>query len=296
MAAGTPVRQITLRRTVRYPRASSVAWSTLPGPFRWRRRSSPTRRISLWTGRPVERCSHRLHWRGDQPRRRTATSTGWVLRQPAGNRNKALFWAACRALEKRYADPSPLVAAAIAAGLSERETARTIRSACKEAARVDQPRACVRGDLILDDVHDQLTKYCVLPYEHAYIAVTVWIAATHAQTAWEHATRCVIKSPLKRCGKTRLLEVLTELSYNPLPTSNISVAALVHGISEQDPPTLVLDEARCNRREAARRPFRERRSLARDHQHRIRHRFPVSSLRRGEPFESRKFNVLHGRH
>jgi hypothetical protein len=83
----------------------------------------------------------------------------------------------------------------------------------------------------------------VFPSAEAADAVTLYTAATHAQPAWEHATRLVIKSPIKRCGKTRLQEVARELVHNPLPTTNISPAALARSISEDNPPTLILDEA-----------------------------------------------------
>lgn len=58
-----------------------------------------------------------------------------VARQPEGNRDNALFWASCRAAETRDADPEPLVAAAIQAGLSEQEARRTVRSAYQRVRR-----------------------------------------------------------------------------------------------------------------------------------------------------------------
>jgi hypothetical protein len=50
-----------------------------------------------------------------------------------GNRNNVLFWAACCAA-KSGADPEPLVAAAVAAGLPEQEARRTVASAGRRAA------------------------------------------------------------------------------------------------------------------------------------------------------------------
>lgn len=52
-----------------------------------------------------------------------------VARQSEGNRDNALFWAACRAAESGVADLAPLVDAAIGAGLPERQARRTVRSA-----------------------------------------------------------------------------------------------------------------------------------------------------------------------
>ena len=48
---------------------------------------------------------------------------------------------------------------------------------------------------------------------------------------------------MKRCGKSRLLDVLAQLVRRPLLTSDISAAALVRSIDPDDPPTLMLDEA-----------------------------------------------------
>jgi hypothetical protein len=96
---------------------------------------------------------------------------------------------------------------------------------------------------LLDELYTVLTDYVVFPTVEAAVAFTLWIAATHAQRAWEHATRFVVKSPIKRCGKTRAQECARELVHQPLSTTNISVAALVRSIDEDDPPTLVLDEA-----------------------------------------------------
>ncbi len=56
----------------------------------------------------------------------------WVARQPEGNRNAGLFWAASRVLEAdRAADLSLLADAARQAGLAEREITRTLDSARK---------------------------------------------------------------------------------------------------------------------------------------------------------------------
>ena len=101
----------------------------------------------------------------------------------------------------------------------------------------------VELDELLDEVLEHLIRYVVFPSPEAACAVTLYIAATHAQPAWEHATRLVVKSPLKRCGKSRLQEVIAETAHKALRTTNISPAALARSIDEHDPPTLILDEA-----------------------------------------------------
>jgi hypothetical protein len=85
----------------------------------------------------------------------------------------------------------------------------------------------------------------VLPNSHAAVALVLWVVATHALSAFEHATRLAIHSATKRCGKTRLREVCELMVHRSLPTTDISVAALVRIIdaSKDRPPTLMLDEA-----------------------------------------------------
>ncbi|WP_158274427.1 bifunctional DNA primase/polymerase [Cellulomonas sp. WB94] len=62
-----------------------------------------------------------------------------VAKQPEGNRDNALFWAACRAAEAEAADFEPLLAAAVSAGLTEREAARTVLSALRTTAQTPRP-------------------------------------------------------------------------------------------------------------------------------------------------------------
>ncbi|MFI6522188.1 DUF3631 domain-containing protein [Spirillospora sp. NPDC050679] len=99
-----------------------------------------------------------------------------------------------------------------------------------------------RGAALLDELHAALCRYVILPTAEAADAVVLWIAATHAQPAWEIATRLVISAPEKRCGKSRLLDVIEATCHAPLITVNISPAALVRSITA-NPPTLLLDEA-----------------------------------------------------
>lgn len=54
----------------------------------------------------------------------------WLAQQREGNRNAALFWSACRAVEQGCADAlDALVTAAVHAGLPESEARRTVASA-----------------------------------------------------------------------------------------------------------------------------------------------------------------------
>ncbi|MGW4421921.1 DUF3631 domain-containing protein [Streptosporangium sp. NPDC004631] len=98
------------------------------------------------------------------------------------------------------------------------------------------------GAMLLDALLAALTRYVILPTPEAADAVVLWIAASHAQPAWAHAPRLVIRAPEKRCGKSRLLDVVEATCHNPFITVNSSSAAVYRSISE-DPPTMLVDEA-----------------------------------------------------
>ncbi|WP_019630215.1 DUF3631 domain-containing protein [Actinomadura atramentaria] len=98
------------------------------------------------------------------------------------------------------------------------------------------------GADLLDALVTALTRYVILPTPAAADAVALWIAATHAQPAWAHAPRLVIRAPEKRCGKSRLLDVIEATCHDPFITVNSSSAAVYRSITE-DPPTMLVDEA-----------------------------------------------------
>jgi len=105
------------------------------------------------------------------------------------------------------------------------------------------PAPRLTGADLLAAVRAALIRYVVLPTPEAADAVTLWVAATHAQPAWAHAPRLVIRAPEKRCGKSRLLDVVEATCHAPLITVNASPAAVYRAIGTDDPPTLLVDEA-----------------------------------------------------
>jgi hypothetical protein len=108
---------------------------------------------------------------------------------------------------------------------------------------VFEHQEAAEGAMLLDQLYAALLRYVIFPTASAADAVTLWIAATHAQPSWEHAPRCAVISPEKRCGKSRLMDVAEATAHGALVTVNISPAALVRSIGDQHPPTLFVDEA-----------------------------------------------------
>lgn len=101
----------------------------------------------------------------------------------------------------------------------------------------------VEGHLLLDELKDQILRYVALPSEAHADAITLWIATTHCLEAFEYAPRLVVRSPEKRSGKSRLLEVVADTCHKPLRAVNATVAAIFRSLDGDQPPTLLLDEA-----------------------------------------------------
>ncbi|MFJ2186411.1 DUF3631 domain-containing protein [Kitasatospora sp. NPDC087861] len=98
------------------------------------------------------------------------------------------------------------------------------------------------GADLLAQLRAQIAKFVILPSDQALDATMLWVAATHLQGSWQHAPRLAVVGPAKRCGKSRLLDVLTETVHNPVATVNSSPSAIFRSITEE-PPTLLVDEA-----------------------------------------------------
>ncbi|MFF8992241.1 DUF3631 domain-containing protein [Streptomyces sp. NPDC014983] len=98
------------------------------------------------------------------------------------------------------------------------------------------------GAELLDELRAAIGRYVVLPSEEALTAVTLWVAATHIQTALQHAPRLAVVGPTKGCGKSRVLDVLHETVHQPMMTVNTSPAVIFRVIGK-NPPTLLVDEA-----------------------------------------------------
>ena len=94
---------------------------------------------------------------------------------------------------------------------------------------------------VLKEVEEAFIRHVALP-EGASVALTLWgmLAATH--DSWSVSPILAAVSPVKRCGKTTLLHLLSTLVPRPLTAANITSAALFPAV-EKYKPTLILDEA-----------------------------------------------------
>ena len=113
-----------------------------------------------------------------------------------------------------------------------------------EARHRDGAAAGHDADARPDVLHDILAfiyRYVVLTVDQA-VAITLWVAHTHAIRAADCTAYFQVTSATAEAGKTRLLETLDLLVAAPWLTGRTSAAALVRKV-DADSPTLLLDES-----------------------------------------------------
>lgn len=101
--------------------------------------------------------------------------------------------------------------------------------------------AQVRGQHIVGMVEQFFHDYTVLP-QGLPLVLSLWVMGTWLFDVFDCFPYLNITSPTKRCGKTRVGEVLELVCARPFFSANISEAALFRSIA-QDRPTLIFDEA-----------------------------------------------------
>jgi putative DNA primase/helicase len=99
----------------------------------------------------------------------------------------------------------------------------------------------VDGAALLDDVAEALNRYVVMS-EHSRDKAALWVVHTYLLDCFSISPRLCVCSPVKRCGKTTLLDVLARLVFRPLPTANVTSSA-VFRVVEAHRPSLLADEA-----------------------------------------------------
>lgn len=96
-------------------------------------------------------------------------------------------------------------------------------------------------DILLQEVFEHISTYCVLPSDGHVLAVVLWAAHTHFIQQLDSTPRLSLQSPDKQSGKTRLLEVMQPLLRDPLNIVNMTPAVMFRAI-EQWQPTFIIDE------------------------------------------------------
>jgi hypothetical protein len=105
----------------------------------------------------------------------------------------------------------------------------------------------------LDDVEKHLRRFLVMPSDHHFTILSLWVAHTYAFDAAYATPYLYVNSAEKQSGKTRVIEVLSDLAQNPMVASSVSPSVIYRAIeglnvtSDEDDaptgkPTLFVDE------------------------------------------------------
>jgi hypothetical protein len=94
---------------------------------------------------------------------------------------------------------------------------------------------------VLDLTQHMLQAYIAVQ-PHEYVGVTLWILHTHVFAKFQITPRLALLSPVRGCGKSKLLLFLEKLTANPERHDNVSAASLFRIIENHAGPTLLLDE------------------------------------------------------
>jgi putative DNA primase/helicase len=99
----------------------------------------------------------------------------------------------------------------------------------------------VEGAALLDAIANAIGRHVVMP-AHSRDLTALWVVHTYLLDVFLISPRLGIRSPVRRCGKTTLLDVLTRLVLRALAAANATAAAIFRVI-EAHRPTLLIDEA-----------------------------------------------------
>lgn len=99
----------------------------------------------------------------------------------------------------------------------------------------------VNIEVLLNQIEQYISQHAVLP-NGASVAITLWCLASYNINNFHIFPRLFLTSPVKRCGKSTVLDLIEAFSNKSFIVSNISTAALFRTI-EICQPTLIIDEA-----------------------------------------------------
>ena len=108
-------------------------------------------------------------------------------------------------------------------------------------AEIEQWPTAVDGGALLDEISAVIRRHVIMP-PHAAEAIALWVVLTHLAERFLISPRLALRSVTKQCGKTTTLDILARLVHRPLPTVNVTAAAIFR-IVEAHRPSLLVDEA-----------------------------------------------------
>jgi hypothetical protein len=141
----------------------------------------------------------------------------------------------------------------------------------------------VDGAALIAGLVEQIQRHVILS-DHAVLGAALWVLHAHAHDAAFHSPRLTLTSPTMRCGKSTMLRTIGRLIPRPLPTANITPAAMFRVI-EAAKPSLLIDEADSFAQEAD-----ELRGVINSSHCRL-DAYVIRAVPAGDDYEARRFST-----
>lgn len=97
------------------------------------------------------------------------------------------------------------------------------------------------GAELIAHLESLVNRFVILPPD-AGLLVAVWIVGTYLYQAFEYFPYLVLRSPEKRCGKSRLLDVVSLLAFNAHPPTASPTEAQIFREPREDGGVQIFDE------------------------------------------------------
>ena len=98
----------------------------------------------------------------------------------------------------------------------------------------------VNGCELLDALAGEFRRFLVLP-PHGDTLLALWTLHSYSWQSCEYSPIVAITSPVRTCGKSRVLDVLEKIACNAFRTGNMSEAVLFRVLDSRQ-PTVLIDE------------------------------------------------------
>ena len=100
----------------------------------------------------------------------------------------------------------------------------------------------VNGASLLDEISGLISQHLYMPKPKAD-AIALWSLATYIHDRLKISTFLIVTSATKRCGKSLLMEILSDIVCRPLTSGGHITSAAMFRVVDKHGPTLLLDEA-----------------------------------------------------
>jgi putative DNA primase/helicase len=146
-----------------------------------------------------------------------------------------------RLAEPYREEAGPLLAQLATVVAKERTKSKAKAGGKAESSGLEPWPDLVNGEELLASLEGAFRRFLVLSRPEFYDAAALWAVFAHAHDAFQFSPILIATSPERESGKSRLLEILKEITPRPWLILSPSDAVIFRKI-DRDCPTLLLDE------------------------------------------------------